>query len=183
MEPLAECRPAVQALVARLLRRPKDDPDVEDCTHEALRRGLEGLGQLRDGEPLRPWLLGIARHVALDALRGEYRRRARHQDPLPALGDAPLVERAADPRPDPERALSSAERGRQLAVLLAALPDGEREALVLFHVEELDYRAIAERLGVPIGTVGTWLLRGRRALARALETGPGPAPRGRRDPS
>jgi RNA polymerase sigma-70 factor (ECF subfamily) len=38
----------------------------------------------------------------------------------------------------------------------------------MFHVEGEGYQQIADRLGVPIGTVATWLSRGRRSLADAL---------------
>ncbi len=51
---------------------------------------------------------------------------------------------------------------------LDGLAAPQREAMVLFHVEGEGYQRIAERLGVPIGTVATWLSRGRRSLAEAL---------------
>lgn len=47
--------------------------------------------------------------------------------------------------------------------------------MLLFHVEGEAYQSISERLGVPIGTVATWLSRGRRALAEALAEAPGEA--------
>jgi len=168
MDAAEQCRPAVQALVARILRRRRDDPDVEDCTHETFRRALEHPERLRSGEPQQPWLLGIARHVALDALRAEYRRRGR-EAPTPRDDNAePLVERVADPRSGPERLLAQRERAAVLRLALANLPDSQREALVLFHLEELDYQQIAQKLGVPVGTVGTWVLRGRQALGKQL---------------
>jgi RNA polymerase sigma-70 factor (ECF subfamily) len=40
--------------------------------------------------------------------------------------------------------------------------------MLLFHVEGVAYQEISERLGVPIGTIATWLSRGRRSLADAL---------------
>ena len=52
---------------------------------------------------------------------------------------------------------------------MATLPEGPRKALELFHLDGLGYQQIAERLGVPLGTVATWVTRGRRALAEALE--------------
>ncbi|HKO49040.1 MAG TPA: sigma-70 family RNA polymerase sigma factor [Polyangiaceae bacterium] len=168
MDVAEECRPGIQALVARILRRRRDDPDVEDCTHETFRRALEHEGRLRSGEPPLPWLLGIARHVALDALRAEYRRRGRlvpeHRDE----GAASLVERVADPGAGPERILGGRQRAGLLRQALSTLPESQREALVLFHLEELDYQEIAQRLGVPVGTVGTWILRGRQALGKQL---------------
>ena len=40
--------------------------------------------------------------------------------------------------------------------------------LMMFHAEGLSYRAIASRLGVPIGTVCTWVSRARQSVASAL---------------
>lgn len=54
--------------------------------------------------------------------------------------------------------------------VLETLPEGPRQALMLFHLEELGYQEIAKRLGVPLGTVATWVTRGRKALAEALES-------------
>jgi RNA polymerase sigma-70 factor (ECF subfamily) len=50
------------------------------------------------------------------------------------------------------------------------LDEGPREAILLFHVEGMSYRDIAVALEVPIGTVMTWLHRGRAQLRRTLET-------------
>src|SRR4051812_4998967 len=69
-EETAALRQVVVAVVACVLNERRDHPDVEDCTHEALSRALVGRSRLREGEPFRPWVIGIARHVALDALRG-----------------------------------------------------------------------------------------------------------------
>ena len=38
----------------------------------------------------------------------------------------------------------------------------------MFHVEGLGYQDIVKRLGVPLGTVATWLARGRRLLAETV---------------
>lgn len=172
MDVVAECRPAVQALVARLLRRRRDDPDVEDCTHETFRRVLESRDKLRADQPVRPWILGIARHVALDALRAEYRRRGRSVDgAVDERGEGP-VDRLVDPRSGPELLAQHGERAQGLQRALRELPEQQREALLLFHVEELGYREIAERLGVPVGTVGTWVLRARQGILEVLGESP-----------
>lgn len=168
MDVAEECRPAVQALVARILRRGRADPDVEDCTHETFRRAWEHPERRHPGEPLLPWLLGIARHVALDTLRAEYRRRARlvpgdlERDP----SEIPNPEAAR--RSTPESDWSRRQRVERLQEALDSLPREQREAFLLFHGEELSYREISERLGVPVGTVGTWVLRARRSLGNIL---------------
>jgi RNA polymerase sigma factor (sigma-70 family) len=157
----------VRGVVARVLGKSLDHPDVEDCAHEALRRALEGRARLRDGEPVRPWLAGIARHVAIDGMRKRARERTH---PVP-LGDADEREIGGveDLRPTAEDRLVEAERARAVHDALATLPPAQRDALAMFHVEGLDYAAIAARMGVPLGTVATWIARGRRTLAEKLE--------------
>ena len=168
----AALRPLVRAVVASIVREPVDHPDVEDCTNETLRRALEGSERLREGEALRPWVVGIARHVALDALRG--RKRARARDAGNDRGDegellAPLVERLADPGDDPFERVAKARRDATVRDAIDSLPDGQRKALTMFHLEGLGYQEIAERLEVPLGTVATWVMRGRKAIASAVE--------------
>ena len=167
----ASLRLVVRSVIAAVLGVGKDHPDVEDCTHEALSRALEGRSRLREGEPLRPWVLGIARHVALDALRE--RRRARREQPSESAEEgaspqASWLERLADPAPGPEERAASAERGRRLQAAMLTLSNEQRTALVMFHVDGLGYQEIAGRLGVPLGTVATWISRGRRSIADAL---------------
>ncbi len=172
MDVVSECRPAVSALVARVLRRPQSDPDVEDCTHEALRRALESQASLDDGRPILPWVLGIARHVALDALRVHYRQQARLQ--TNSNGFEHFLDHQSDPQCGPDTQAANRQELLRLEHALQQLPEGQRKALVLLHVEGLGYREIASRLGVAIGTVGTWVLRGRQNLIQALgnkETG------------
>jgi RNA polymerase sigma factor (sigma-70 family) len=65
-----------------------------------------------------------------------------------------------------------AERGQErelLVELLAALPRGWREAVVLRHVEGLPYAEVAEVLGRPVGTVKAHVHRGVRQLREDLE--------------
>jgi RNA polymerase sigma-70 factor (ECF subfamily) len=157
--------------VASIVREPLDHPDVEDCTNETLRRALEGHDRLREGEALRPWVVGIARHVALDALRARKRARARNadggtDDDGEAL--APLVERLPDAADDPFERVAKARRDATVRTAIDGLPEGQRRALTMFHLEGLGYQEIAVRLDVPLGTVATWVMRGRKAVASAV---------------
>lgn len=166
---IAGLRPVVRAVVARVLGGTASEADVEDGAHEALRRALEGRERLRPGEPVGPWVAGIARHVALDQRRARQRRREEGGE----TGSS-LIESAADPGPSLEATIDARRRGAQLAAALADLPDGARAALVAFHIEGLGYQQIAARLGVPLGTVATWVSRGRKQVVQAM-TGPGGA--------
>jgi RNA polymerase sigma-70 factor (ECF subfamily) len=166
----AELRPLVRAVVASMVGARRDDPDVEDCTSETLRRALEGRARLRDGEPMRPWVTGIAKHIALDALRARKRDRMRaaprNDDGAPPSTDA--VERVPDAAPTPFDHLATAERDHVIRRALDRLPEGQRRALRMFHMEGLAYQEIAQRLGVPLGTVATWVTRARKAVAETI---------------
>jgi RNA polymerase sigma-70 factor (ECF subfamily) len=65
----------------------------------------------------------------------------------------------------------------RVADAIEALPDGEREALLLFAWEDLSYQSVAEALELPIGTVRSRLNRARAQLRELLE--PGGKSRGR----
>lgn len=165
---LETLRPAVRGLAAHLLRERVSHPDVEDCASETFRRALEGRSRLREGAPVRPWLLGIARHVALDALRARRRAAQRNAGGGDELASSPVVDRIADPGPLPDARTEHRERAVRIRTAMDRLPEQPRQALLLFHLEGLGYREIAERMGVPVGTVGTWVTRGRQSLAAAL---------------
>ena len=57
----------------------------------------------------------------------------------------------------------------RVADAIEALPDGEREALLLFAWEELSYQGVAEALELPIGTVRSRLNRARARLRELLD--------------
>ncbi|HRG97235.1 MAG TPA: sigma factor-like helix-turn-helix DNA-binding protein, partial [Polyangiaceae bacterium] len=107
------------------------------------------------------------------------------QDRQPHSPAGAQADGLADPGVLADDALVAAQREAQVARALGRLPEGPRRALELFHAEGLGYAAIAERLGVPLGTVATWVTRGRRAVAElvARDTHEGAAsPARARDP-
>jgi RNA polymerase sigma factor (sigma-70 family) len=164
-----ELQPLVRAVVACVLRERPDHADVEDCTSEALRRAFESQSQARG--PMRPWVLGIARHVALDTLRARQKQRARNADvPEQAPSStAAVIDRLVDPGAGADEQIELAERAARVRRVMQRLPDGPRKALELFHLEGVSYQEISKRMGVPLGTVATWVTRGRKAMAEALE--------------
>jgi RNA polymerase sigma factor (sigma-70 family) len=165
----AELRPLVRAVVACVLREAPDHADVEDCTSEALRRALEDKSEVRG--PVRPWVLGIARHVALDTLRARQKQRARNVEVREDAASSTnlVMDRLIDPAAGADEQMEVAERAARVRRVLLMLPEGPRNALQLFHMDGLSYQEISVRLDVPLGTVATWVTRGRKAMAEALE--------------
>jgi len=164
----AELRPLLRAVAASVLHVGPEHPDVEDAVSETMRRAIEGRARIRAGESIRAWIVGIVKHVALDAARSRTRQQKRIVTEVAPESARDLTDRIPDSKPSPfERAARTQEIAR-LESALGSLPDNQREAIVLFFIEGLSYVEIGKRLGVPMGTVATWILRGRKALAATL---------------
>jgi RNA polymerase sigma factor (sigma-70 family) len=115
-----------------------------------------------------PWLYGIGSNLLMKHRRGEARRlRANAR----MAADEPPARRAST------GALDARLLFPRVADAIEALPDGEREALLLFAWEDLSYQSVAEALELPIGTVRSRLNRARAQLRELLE--PGGEKRGR----
>lgn len=128
--------------------------DAEDLTQQTFLAAYRSLDQLREAERARAWLAAI--------LRNAYRRSFRNTAagsvvPLDSVPE-PVQEPEADGAVDPE-VLQSA---------LAELPEEYRSVLILFYLEHLGYRQIADALEIPIGTVMSRLSRGKAHLRRRL---------------
>lgn len=141
------------------------DVDADDLAQEAFVRAWRGLGRFRGDSTFRTWLYG----VTVNVVRTHYAKRKRFQrlfwtasrqaedaDPLDRAATDPGTEDALIMRNGIDRAL-------------ATLPGELREAVTLRDVQGLDYREIADVLGVPIGTVESRIFRARQKLRPLLE--------------
>ena len=108
-------------------------------------------------ESARPWLYGIATNLLAKHRRTEARRLRAMERLALAHGDDGMADAVAD-------ALDAQQTVGLVLDAIAALPDGERDALLLFVWEELDYEDIAAALGIPVGTVRSRLHRARARL-------------------
>ena len=147
-----------QRPVYRCCRRMLASRDAEDVAQETFIRAFVHFDRFDLNRPLLPWLIAIARRLCLDRLRKTKLIARAENVPVPA-----------QPIPSPERQASLGEQMRRLEHALATLAEGPREAILLFHVEGLSYRDVAAALEAPIGTVMTWLHRGRAELKRFTE--------------
>ena len=129
--------------------------DAEDMAQETFVRALRNLHRWDDQREMEPWLLAIAGNRCRSLLAVRMRR------PAPA----PLIAEVADERPDQTAADNLGEEVR--LALLQVRPE-YREAFILFHEQELSYAEIAEAMQRPLGTVKTWIHRGRCELIERL---------------
>ena len=136
--------------------------DAEDAVQEAFVKALRYFDSCRGGNA-RPWFLRIVRNACFDWLKAN-RGGANGDD---ANGEDVAEDVFSGPAPDPECLLARDEERRLVDDLIAALPAGYREVIVLRELEELSYREIAEVTGTPIGTVMSRLSRARGLLHEA----------------
>jgi RNA polymerase sigma-70 factor, ECF subfamily len=137
--------------------------DAEDIVQESVLRAFRGFDALR-GTDAKAWLLTIVKNCHLTALKQQQRRAF---VPLPEEQDGHAMIATT---PDPESSSIHRDEERTLDRLMSALPEEQREVLVLREIEELDYRQIATIANIPIGTVMSRLARARAALkARWLQ--------------
>ena len=140
--------------------------DALDLSQEAFARAYRARESLDPDRPFYAWIYQIVRRLCFNHIRDRRTRVRRLEMATPFLAEQAGARAAAT---DPGRAAERAELRARLEVAIEALPEREREVLVLREFEELRYREIAELLVIPIGTVMSRLYSARRSLAEKLE--------------
>ena len=114
------------------------------------------------GSPV-TWLLMIARSRAIDYLRSRARRMQRQELPIEVAFDH------SHPDPDPEAAAISGNRQQIVQAILADLEPEQVAMLQLAFFEGLSHGEIAEKTGIPLGTVKTRIRTGMMRMRELLE--------------
>ncbi len=146
--------PSVLRVCRGMLHDPHEAEDALQATFLILVRRAPSI---RDPERLNAWLVGVARKVAArarrqGAVRSERERKWAAMHPEARESDRPL---------DDIRQVVREELGH--------LPEPYRQALTLCYLEGLTHEEAAERLGWPVGTVKTRLVRARKGLRDRLD--------------
>ena len=155
-------------LFGLILRIVRDRGEAEEILQEAFVR-VWTRAETYDaqvGGPL-PWIVRVARNCAIDRLRA---RRVRATVDAPAIDFAAVV--AAAPATDiqtPETAVLMAEQRRTLSDALAGLPAEQRRLIEAAFFEGYTHSELAQRFGLPLGTVKTRIRAGMIAMRQRLE--------------
>lgn len=133
--------------------------DVADASQQAFLVVHDRLaaGQVPAGA-LRTFIYGVCLRVASDFRRRAHRRHER------LFADPPEPSQ----EPEQERAASHRQALAQLEAVLAELPARQREAFVLYEIEELSMNEVAVALGCPLQTAYSRLHAARRVVLAAL---------------
>jgi RNA polymerase sigma factor (sigma-70 family) len=150
---------ALGPMVLGYLRRFVPGDEADDVLQRVVYEVWRSRDRYDPTRSLEAWVLGIARKRAIDQLR------RRHANVVP-------IEELRDIAGDDGRELAERyARANEVRGALERLPREQREALTLAYFGDLSQTEIADRLGVPLGTVKARTFRGLRRLADLL--GPG----------
>lgn len=162
--------PRLLALAGRILG---DADEAKDVAQESFLRIWRQAASWRSGEArFDTWLHRVALNLCHDRLR---RRKERPLDDEQAL-------ELADNAPSPEEQLETADRSARMAAALAALPERQREAIVLQYYQELSNIDAAALMNISVEALESLLSRARRQLRSQLADTPGLARPGRGTP-
>ncbi|MFC3615759.1 RNA polymerase sigma factor [Lutimaribacter marinistellae] len=132
--------------------------EAEDVAQEAMMRLWRAAGDWQHGQArVSTWLYRVVLNLCLDLKR---RRRTVHLDEVPEPEDGGRS--AAD-------SMQEAARNDALQLALMSLPERQRQAVVLRHIEELTNPEIAGIMDISVEAVESLTARGKRALARSLQ--------------
>ena len=136
--------------------------EAEDLTQEIFLKVFKSLDRFHRDADFGTWLSSVARNYCIDRYRAGKREREVVVEDLLAFDLAPAASG------NPYRELESRDRTSFVRRGLDQLPDKLREAVVLRDLVGLTYQEMADRLGLPEGTVKSRINRGREELARLL---------------
>ena len=144
-ELLTTCLPALERFVKYKIG---DREDAEDLIQECCEAALQKKETLRELSSIKPWLLSIARNKCTDY----YRAKARRMElPIEELSETSLT-----------TGLYGRSGHQAVSETLERLGDKEKQILYLYYFRELPQDQIAERLGLPLGTVKSRLYYAKR---------------------
>lgn len=155
-----------------IYRMVRDREMAEDLAQETFIKVLNALDRYDPKYKFSSWIFKIAHNATLDQLR----KKEPETLSLDGSPHASTQEQAdatsftaVDTAEDPEQYTQSKELGSEIEAAIERLRPEYRAAIVLWHVEGRPYDEIAEIMELPLGTVKTYIHRGRNELRGLLQ--------------
>ncbi len=133
--------------------------DADDLLQSTYDRALSHLHQWQDGTHLDRWLFRIMHSIHINSIQTSHYRQQRIAD------NAVDLQQGGDARHEMETWISLQQTRR----MIAELPKEQKTVLLLVTVDGMSYKAAAEVLELPIGTITSRLARARISLAKLMD--------------
>jgi len=146
--------------------------DAEDLTQDVFLKVYSNLSSFDTGRgSLQVWITTMTRNLLVDNFRRTKNLRATGSldDGWDNSEELKPVDRLVSRGPSPHESAAQKELAKMVQEALARVSVELREAVILRDLQDLDYKEIAQVLGIPEGTVKSRISRGRAELARLLE--------------
>lgn len=143
--------------------------DAEDIAQETFIRVFNAIQNFRGDSNFSTWVFRIAHNVFLDMRKKVKAHPQTSLEESVELDESEVTRQVEDPNPLPDEVAQASELHNILQRAIDALPDYQREMVVLYHTQNKSYEEIAEIMELPIGTVKSRLNRARIALKSLLD--------------
>ena len=153
--------PSAKALALRVVRQSNLAEEIVQEAFLAIWMNPDGYDQQRGS--VRSWLMAMVHHRAVDLVRREEAYRRRAEDSIPEA-----LEEEADPADEVAGRLDLPSEREAVSAALLQLPLEQRRVIEMMYFDGLSQTQIAERAGLPLGTVKSRTLLGMRRLRTAL---------------
>jgi RNA polymerase sigma-70 factor, ECF subfamily len=139
--------------------------DALEVSQDAFLKAYLNLASLQKPQAFGGWLMRIVSNLSLNFRRG---RKSVCPFPLDDLVESPKVGASADHR-DPAHRFACAEMGVRLRQALGELSDRQRSAVILFTIDQMPQKDVAETLGCSVEAVKWHVFQARKKLKEILK--------------
>lgn len=148
--------------------------DALEVTQDAFLKAYSSLASLQKPEAFGGWLMRIVSNLSLNYRRSRKTRAQLPLDDLLGPADAQRTDAGGGSdwmaaSGDPVRRLESQEMGRRLQEALNQLPEKQRQAIVMFTIEQMPQKDVAEALQCSVEAVKWHVFQGRKKLKEMLK--------------
>ena len=151
--------------VARMIR---DHTEAEDIAQETFVKAYQALPEFRGASSFQTWLYRIASNLAIDTVRRRKRKGSVSLEESVTTDEGEVQRQWPDEGPGPFEQVGTSETQKAVREAIATLSPKLRTVIVLYDLEGLSYKEIADILGCPLGTVKSRLFNARNQLQDIL---------------
>lgn len=156
----------ISSLIRKMIR---DEDDIDDLVQESFIKAYNALDKFQEGYSFSSWLYRIASNNCIDFLRKKRFPTISIENPSFTDDEDGGALDIEDQSYQADIQVLGNERRKALFDAIAELPENYREIIELRHEQELDYKEIADKLDMPLGTVKAHLFRARKILLEKLK--------------